>query len=92
MNIDNAHIYAFAYQQGFKVPSESTIAKTVKKEMSGGEHTVHRLDRNPYQTIFRKQKKAMPKVIPKQIIKKKAFQVHSPEQIVMKCARQAYAR
>ena len=63
---------------------------------------MHRLDRvfrnyiyNPYQAIFRKPKKQVAKVSKAkktQAVKKEVFQVCSPEQIAIKCARQAYAR
>lgn len=98
ININNAHLYAFAYQHGYQAPSLQRIAKTVNK--NGLELTINRLDRafrnceyNIYKTIFKKnrQTKAIPKQ-PTQAKRKEAFQVQSPEQIVIKSARQAYSR
>jgi hypothetical protein len=97
---NNAHIYAFAYQQGTNVPSEARITRTINKNTFGQDLTVYRLDRkfrnynsNPYPQIFKKPKKCYPKqrVLPSKT-ELKAMQVHSPEQIVIKAARQAYVR
>jgi hypothetical protein len=42
--------------------------------------------------VFKKQKKINAVVVKPQTKKKEVFQVRSPEQIVIKCARAAYVR
>ena len=64
------------------------------------EKVVNRLDRmfrnyrqnNTFGAVFKKQKKSNAVVAKSQTKKKEVFQVRSPEQIVIKCARAAYIR
>jgi hypothetical protein len=104
VNQSTAHIVAHAFQNGYNIPSDSRIVKTIRKNKDGiPEPTVYRLDKasnryryyNSFTHVFRKEKKdklstrAPAKAQAKKI---EAFEVHSPEQIVIKCARQAYVR
>ncbi len=77
--------------------------KTVHKNNEGAEILVNRLDRafqkyksyNPFGQVFKKQPSQKVNGHSKKANKAKknsGFKVQSPEQIVIKCARAAYAR